>query len=44
MTYHEQHVWLDAYDVALTKGWSKRKCEEYANQKLDAYLATGVYY
>ena len=44
MNYHEENVWDDAYDVALTKGWSKSKCIQYADQKLDAYLATGVYY
>ena len=40
----EQQVWDDAYDTALTKGWSQQKCIDYADQKLDAYLATGVYY
>ena len=44
MSLTEEHVWLDAYDIALTKGWSKLKCIDYADQKLDAYLATGVYY
>lgn len=40
----EEQVWDDAYDTALTKGWSQQKCIDYADQKLDAYLATGIYY
>ena len=40
----EQQVWDDAYDTALTKGWSQQRCIDYADQKLDAYLATGIYY
>ena len=44
MPYEEEKLWHDSFDKATEKGLTEEQAIEYANQKLDAYLATNIYY
>jgi len=44
MPYSEEKMWHDAFEDAVERGLTEDKAIEYATEKLDAYMATGIYY
>lgn len=44
MLYDEEKLWHDSFDKAIEKGLTEEKAIQYATEKLDAYLATNIYY
>ena len=44
MPQHEEDIWNDSFENALEKGLTEDQAIRYATEKLDAYMATGLYY
>ena len=44
MPYDEEKLWHDSFDKAVEEGLTEEQAIKYATEKLDTYLATGIYY